>query len=91
MGEQLASIKHPLPATCPEYVWICTVRTRYEITAVAEDEQTAEKIAIARAAEWLKSVDADGEYGYTYGYTEKDIRENIEITTIRVPFNGSVQ
>ncbi len=90
-GEQPRSIKRPLPASCPEYVWVCTVHTRYEITAVAEDKDLAEKIAIERASEWLKDNDVSGEYGYDYGYTEKDIRDNIEIDTIRVPFNGSVQ
>lgn len=84
-------MKYPKPKECPDYVWICTVNTRYEITAVAATEELAEKIAISRASEWLKSVDADGLYGYTYGYTEKDIRENIEIITTQVPMNGSNQ
>lgn len=75
----------------PQYFYVCTVNTTTKITALAEEERTAEKIAINRALEWLKMHGNRKENNYYCGYTDSDVRKYIGVQTIRIPINGWVQ
>jgi hypothetical protein len=68
-------------------VWVTLLETRYRIVATGLTKREAERNAIKRAQEQLSR---DLEYPSMFGISERAIRNNIEITSYKVPFNGTM-